>query len=525
MKVNSMIERWLKITKDLGEKQWVIVYDYKLNGSEKTRFYPILIPNEMIDEILRNASWGPSSFRPGPVYYGATNESKYFRFGNDNGIEPLVFCRDFHGIKESYEEISEEFRHFHSLYYDKISNKHVKIDDNGDETDVIVFHENEIKIKLKYIKEFLSVKKMCLVICFQFFREFSSSLEELGIKKVDSLTKESNHVFHLLISNLPDSTKKSFLELCGKKLIKGLKDYKLKSWDNEENKEYVDFIIDVDEDGREIYNTCNPNEVANPGAPHYLTPVFFKKEVLTKYYTNPQKYSVEDNYLKCGGLWGLRFDNNRSEYVIVYLGDLGSYLTMKEQLYWKSFNVPPEGHISLTTFKRDILGQFADPERSDLLFKYKFKSFQRKWLTKFGWYLFKPLAKNDEHFYQSLRILLTNDQAEFDQQVLALAKILIDSLNEKELEKVIIIGKGDKGITKFEKFLRSYKLVDCDKHVSFLRNLHDLRSSGTAHRKSKNYEKVSRVFHIEDKNLMDVFDDILKCSILLLDYLESGFLR
>ncbi|KYK35752.1 MAG: hypothetical protein AYK18_12835 [Theionarchaea archaeon DG-70] len=522
MKVSLMVERWLKIINTLGEEQWIIVYAYKQNECEIARLYSVLIPNEMIVEILENASWDSSMrFEPRFIYYGATNETKYFRFGNDNGIEPLVFCRDFHGIRKSYKEISEEFRHFHNLYYDKKSNKFVKIDDNGDEDDVIVFHENEIKIKLRYIKEFLSVKKMCLVIYFQFLRYFPSSLEKLGIKKVNSLIKESNHIYRLLISDLPTSTKKSFLELSGKKFIKGLKDYERKSWDYRENKEYIDFIIDVDEEGREIYHTCNLDKLA----PQYLTPVFFKKEVLTKYYANPQKYSVEDNYLKCGGLWELPLDNNHSEYVIVYLGDLGIYLTTKEQLYWKSYNVLPEGQISLTSFRRNILGQFTDPERSDLFFKYKFEVFQRKWLTRFGWYLFKPLAENDKHFYQSLRIPLTNDQAEFDQQVLALAKILIDSLNEKELEKTIIVERGDKGITKFEKFLGLYKLADYEKHVSFLRNLHDLRSSGVAHRKSRNYEKVSRVFHIEDKNLMDVFDDILKYSILLMDYLENAFLR
>lgn len=68
---------------------------------------------------------------------------------------------------------------------------------------------------------------------------------------------------------------------------------------------------------------------------------FSTKEVLKKYYDKPQKYKVEDNYIRCGNLWGLRIDNNHKDYVIVFLGDLGSHLSQNEQLYWRHFNIPP----------------------------------------------------------------------------------------------------------------------------------------------------------------------------------------
>lgn len=537
MKTDLTFVDWQRsIRNALGKKQWIVVYAHKESEYEVISFYSALIPIEMISEILENASWDLSMGHgfPGFIYYGATNDTKYFRFGKDNGIEPLVFLRDFHGIKKPYKEILEEFRHFFNLYHDKKNNKYIRIDENGDEDNVVMLYKDKIEIKLRYIKEFLSIKKMCLAIYFDLLRYSSGSLEELGMKGSTELIKGENYIYQLCISDgytpNENNKKKSISTLIGKKLIEGLKDYEPKCWDNEEEKGYLDFVIGVNEEGKEIYHTCNPNKLANyfganPGAPHYLTPIFFRKEVLAKYYANPEKYSVEDNYLKCGGLWGLRLDNNHSKYVIVYLGDLGSDLTTKEQLYWKSFNILPQGNISLTTFRRDFLAEFAGPERNDLLFKYGFESFQGKWYKRFGWHLFKPLKEDDEHYYKSLRIPLTNDQAEFDQQVLALGKILVDSLNDNELKKTVKFEEGGGSIAKFGKFLGSYKLVDYGRHIGFLRNLQSLRSTGVAHRKGRNYQRISKAFHIEDMDLIDVFNEILENSILLLDYLEDEFLN
>jgi hypothetical protein len=53
--------------------------------------------------------------------------------------------------------------------------------------------------------------------------------------------------------------------------------------------------------------------------------------VLTKYYAHPERYSVEDGFLRCQGLWGLKLDNNHHEYIIVFLGDLGRDLPSDEQ--------------------------------------------------------------------------------------------------------------------------------------------------------------------------------------------------
>ena len=45
--------------------------------------------------------------------------------------------------------------------------------------------------------------------------------------------------------------------------------------------------------------------------------------------------------------------------------------------------------------------------------------------------------------------------------------------------------------------------------IEFLRNLQNLRSAGTAHRKGKNYIKIAEVFNIHSTSLVSVFEGIL----------------
>jgi len=535
-KIDLEFTDWVeKIKGNLGKEEWIVVYSSNRSDFERATFYSALIPNRKIKKSLEGPSWDLHIGNGLPTFVfrfkNGKEVGKYYRSPNF-GVEPLIFWRSFHGIKEGYYEVSEEFRHYFNLFEDRKNNKFIAIDDNGDEDDVILAYENEIKIKLKYLKEFLAVKKMHLAIFFDFNRFSEKTIEDLGIKEFHEIVKEDDYVYSIGARNWSSFCNgkiKSQGWLMGKKLIAGLKDFKPKLFDRDE--EYEDFIIGVDENGKEILHTCNPEKLSNyfgknPGAPHFLTPVFFEKEVLTYYYSKPEKYLVEDGYLHCGGLWGLRMDNNHPKYVVVFLGDLGQSLSVKEQKYWKRFNVTLQGSgISRTAWERGFEARFSDPERSDLYFKQKFQSFQEEWEKKFGWKLFEPLSKEDEYCFKTLRIPLTNEQKEFDEQVLFLTKILIDSLNEKELEKGIkITKKGAKGIDKLEAFL-NFKQVRFKGMLEFLRNLQDLRSAAVAHHKGKKYEKIKKVFLIGEKELSDVFDDILIKAIWTLNSLGSYFLK
>lgn len=227
--------------------------------------------------------------------------------------------------------------------------------------------------------------------------------------------------------------------------------------------------------------------------------------------------------MACAGLWQIRIDNNHPKHVVLYLGDLGRDLSFSEHKYWKSFNIAPDGKISEVEFKRGFLAEFAGPESPDLLFKLLFEDVNEKWEEHFGWKIFLPLTKEDSHFYISLRIPANDSQSEFDNQVSALTKVIIDSLNEKQITDALGGSlENEKGISKIERLLEQRKITGYSQHISFLRDLQELRSKSSAHRKGSQYPKIAQKFGIGGKKSNEVFRDILNRAIEMLKFLESS---
>ncbi|MBI3459951.1 hypothetical protein HY009_03360 [Candidatus Acetothermia bacterium] len=124
-----------------------------------------------------------------------------------------------------------------------------------------------------------------------------------------------------------------------------------------------------------------------------------------------------------------------------------------------------------------------------------------------------------------MRIPLVDVQSEFDSQVLALTKILVDSLNEEKIQEQLSTKiKGEKGISKFERFLSTKGFTDYQPHIKFLRDLQSLRSSGSAHRKGEEFRKVATRFSLEEKTLTAVFEEILDRATRFLEYLRDKLL-
>jgi hypothetical protein len=524
----------LKLLKrDLSLTEMLTVYFSDSEGPHNYGIYCALIPNSQIEQALSKLSWDLSHGEgiPGAiVYYEDGKENvEYLRYGNDSGIEPLIIDREFYGIRENYKEICEEFRLFHSLYHDRKRDHFIKIDDAGNEDLVAIVEKNRIRIRLKEIRQFLAIKEMHLSIQFDYREHSMFSLEELDLKEGGSEHREDLMTWGLHYGDFGGiGSYRAFSRLLGKRLIAPLSKSKSGFWGFAEDtkKKYVEYIIGIDDDGEEIIYTSDPDALANnfganPNAPHYLTPVHFRKQVLEKYYQQPSKYSVEDLILRCGHIWSIYIDNHHDEKVCVWLGDLGRDLPYEEQLHWRAYNIPPEGSISGTYFKRQILAQFTDSNRPEHLFRQRYNDLKKICDEYLGWQLLQPLTADDEHHFQSIRIPATDEQRDFDELILGLTKILIDSLNEKQLNKLIHAeerGKIKGSIARLEAALNACDVKDTTNCISFLRKLQKLRSSSAAHRKGNNYRKIANEFGFESQNLRSVFSDILSQALAVLDY-------
>ncbi|OEU81258.1 MAG: hypothetical protein BA872_02845 [Desulfobacterales bacterium C00003060] len=527
----KMLE-WLRC--DLPLNEMVTVYQFDGNSLYSHDIYCALIPNDQIERTLSNSSWDLSHGQglPGAMvhHFGDDADATYLRFGNDGGIEPLVIDREFYGIHEDYKEISEEFRLFHSLYQDRKQDHYLKIDDDGNEHLVGIVEPTRVRVRLKEILQLLAIKEMHLSIQFDCREQSENTLEELGLVEGGSDQRDGLSCWSLCYGDLGGiGSHRAFSRLLGVRLIEPLPKSKSGFWGfaDEPTKRYVDFIIGVNKNGDNVEYTSNPDALANyfganPGAPHDLTAVSFRKEVLDKYYHQPGKYFISDGILKCGRLWSMELDNHHDDKVCTWLKDLGSSLSYEEQLHWRAHNISPDGGVSQTYLKRQILGQSTDSDRPEHLFRQRYHDLVKSCNEYLGWQLLLPLDADDEHHFQCVRISATDEQRDFDELVLGLTKILIDSLNEKQLKSLIPPDQYDDltgSISRLEAALSARGVTDAGDHITFLRNLQNLRSASAAHRKGKKYRKITTEFGVDSHTLRTVFAEILLNALVLLDYL------
>lgn len=523
------------------------------------RIFSCLVNDNVVDESMSHDTWDINHSQVGPFI----NESdgtfiSYSRYWNDN-LEPIVMYLENAGRWDEEVFLAEEFVMYFNLHKEiKGKNEYVyyQVDECGDDVEVAKVKNLNLVVKLKYVKEYIAVKRLNLLIFNDEVISSVRSLNELNcIQTTTNLIKDKDYIFSYALNESPgcDFGYKS----CA--LFRGKCVYRHNDKDIQHlwklcDSGYEEFIVGADKDGNEIFKSCDeyrmPNLFTRQGdEPYSLSPIFFKRDVLSKYFQMVEKYSVQDGYLS-GPTWGIRIDNDRSDdYVVVALVDLGR-IPHKEQLYWKGFNIlpPQNGFYSKTSFNRWFDAIPTDCSVApDLVFKHLYIQANNKWKEKYGWPLFKELAADDQYHFETLHVMGQNDdQKEFDGLIQSITKLVIDSLNEKQLVKAIDSTKSDVvqllnekkvkelkpsniqgGITKFECFLISEGLLNVD-IVKLLREIQELRSCTVAHRKSTKLDsKTEDLFNFfgilqdSDKvvlyNLLNRLNEMLKWLISIVE--------
>lgn len=505
-------------SKFLIKNGWLKIYEsVTKSNDDSSGIYCCLVSNNQLEQHNENYSWPFTQGSEGkPSVYGDNSYKTY----DEEGLEPFLFYKHFHLAETSvkYIDISEEFILYFKLYEkgnDKQNRTFYYVDDYGELDEVIKVEPNLIKIKIKYLKEYITIREMNFVICYDFMRLLKTIPTEWNIIHKDELIQESDFVYSHLIRKVDDRTQSWIM---GKVFIKP--NVEKKTHFDLGNSINEDFIIDYDENGELLYENCG-----NTDGNHFKV-TYFKKEVLNKYYNEPHTYEV-DGFSVGSKFFRLKIDNNVSDYVPVFLINL-RILSHKEQLHWKQYNIPPkEGmNISRTYYKTMIEGEWAEePETVDLFFKSKYEDFNTKWEKRFGWKLYKPLSAKDEYLFTSLHKITSNNSKSFCEQTLTIVKLTIDRLNEKELAKGLNLDSKIRGIGKFEHFLKSHYL-SIPEMFEFLRNLQNLRSGLIAHsfsESNKDCKSAIEYFGLENDNYAKVSEEIFSKSIFTLNTLEKHF--
>lgn len=487
-----MTEEWLvqeDVHEDflaLGRGPWTVVYrSLYVSKHEDLGIYCAFAPTDYRERALSDPGWDLMVTDGRPGFSQGSGErgelvTTYHRLGDDGVVEPLVLHREFYGSHPGYLEIVQEFRLFHNLYWDDERHTLMKAREDGTAKVAVEVSEDEVRVKTKLLRQYQAARQLDLLLFIDSRRYAGSAGEALPEEKkwrTDELcaTRYPNTLLSPPITRylatraiLPPPVERSGI------------------WPYEEvDDHFPDFAIGYDEEGEEVRLSCNP------GLENLLTPVFFTRDVLYKYYDNPERYTVEDGALRCSGSWMLKIDNDVPDHVVVFLGDLGRALPKSERDYWRSFNVAPEGTMSQTGMRRAFLGEPAEAQVPDLKVRAMYRRLVEDWKKQKGWALFREPTGPDAKLLQRLRVPLNESQVEFEESLDILAKLLSDGLNDKEIKSRLQSPvRDEKSISKFERWLRQEGYGHADRDVKLLRDVQELRSKVAAHRKSADYEKT-----------------------------------
>lgn len=524
-----------KLSSGFCENGWITLFQ-----NTPVHVFSYLVDDEKVDMVLKNTSWDLCMSNTGPLINETDGVFLSYQRYYENGIEPLVLIHETRGRFIQMVDIIEELVMYFDLRKEieaKDKYTYYQVDESGEDVKICVYDGNHFLMRIDYLKEFLAIKQMSMVIAMEYLVHSSMTILDLhGIEHPFVQEQFDNIVLEHSLMQEPmiNHGYQTFSILRGKYIYRHDANDIKHLWGPKDNG-YEDYQI-CDENGNICSITCEEDKVPNlfnrkGNEPYSLTPVFFQREVLKKYYSNSIEYHVFD-----GGVyakeWSTYLDNDRmDDYVVVPLKDLGK-LPHRVQLYWKSYNVIPipGTTYSMTALQRWFAGCPCDPQYAvDLILRKRFYDVNDKWQKVNGWPLLLPLAKGDEYHVCSIhRMFERNNDQEFDDLVLSIVKIFIDSLNEKELVKhtletddVITYLKSKDcdaasalrgGIAKLECFLISQGAT-CDEDIHFLQQLQRLRSSSIAHRKStdlsKDQKKAYDYFQRNIKSDQEVMDNIM----------------
>ena len=502
--------------------------------------YSALIKPNRIRPILRDTRWvyqvgaGLPYFESADSEFGT--EDQYWPLGNEHGDEPLVIYRDYLGMRPAHFEMSQEFCLYHNLFHDSRSNTFIKFDEAGDEHLVIAVqdHQKLVEVRLRELRQFLAATSKHLLLQYESVIWSELTAKELGLevgreefKKTESATWSITYGE----SQAYGPERKTLSRLVCLRLIPPFPLVKgeIPGYGDCRSSQFVDFVVGSDEFGNDLVYTCNPkvlqvNDKRGDGTPGYLTPVAFRKSVLDRYHDHPSKYSVSAGHVNCGALWNLHIDNCHDDKVFAWLGDLGQKLPFSEQLHWRSHNFTPSSGISQTFYRNQILGEWVAGNQPDHQFREEYKNLAKVCRERLGWGLLIDVSDDDQNVLGNIRIPASDEQRSFDELVLGLAKILVDSLNESKLKEICLVSGKEPppgSISRLECVLAASNEKGFETHITFLRNLQSLRSAGSAHLKGKRYRDLLKRLGLDLQGRRVAFVGLLGKANWLLSYLKE----
>lgn len=471
------------------------------------------------DDLLKRREFEIDSTFFGMSTFERLNNGVEFNLGQTyeekgTSFEPFVIKRDFHGLQESTYDIVQNFVLYHNLFFD---HKQAAYFDVLKEAKVVKYiSSRHICILKDYLRDYLAARKMILIRYHTYGRSLDVSMSDVfEEERIEYAKAGTDHKYWITIRPFGSNNKNAHSLLRGKDVILPYVEPKREDYVYLSNKpkRYAAYIYKIAEDGKYVEESCDQGPEGHSG--RFLTPVFFEKGVLQKYYKKDRFYTVRDGRVRCLDLWDIPFGENSDGLIHVLLGDLGR-IPYNEQMQWRQYNVPPRGKMNRNFVSRQLLGEFTERDsicENLLMLKDQINaSFESCYEFK----LFKGLPPGNEHVEANFHTLTTNEEQEFSEQILNMAKLFVDTLDQANLERNVDQSTANTGEGKSIIFLEHFLIEKCVAEsdskniVRSFRMVQKLRSQSAAHLKSTKYDKTLQDFGLDDLTPKDRFEGVVR---------------
>ena len=266
--------------------------------------------------------------------------------------------------------------------------------------------------------------------------------------------------------------------------------------------------------------TTNYFEAQGNSLPFELSPAFFRPEVLSKYKTDREKYTLDERDLRCRSAWSLRgIDVNEAGQVHAYICDLRS-LPYAELLHWLSFNEAPKVGISKRAAVNDFEGKFVD-------FEAPLSAVQRvlrRWDSeRVGFWQLQ-----DGRLMDRVNKPLTSSRDEWGEAFMDLAKLLVEGFStqriRQELDAVrVLYALEDRTLLLLEKLLT--KKGGTNVRLDGLRAVQSLRSRVKGHVGGSGADELSENALSEFETYGNHFDHVCREVAQDLQQIEAALIQ
>jgi hypothetical protein len=448
----------------------------------------------------------------------------------DHGIDIEFFCqvRQHHDLVPPNLEISHPFL----WYWDAFERKGNWYYLNAAGRDQPLVRASitpehwAVQIQALELRHYLAARSQALVVQI----DHVVKLESQDFDRADSEHRSDwVHATWHAVSDRSIGDRPHFSRLLAQYVIQPLAGVRTPRWEERDHgPDYQEFQYGTDpETSQPLVESCDPDALGtyfddDPSRLHYLTPVYFDRNVLARYSSEPSRYNVTSTRLSCLDLWGVDISINTAGQVEVYLGDIGSRIPPSEWPHWKAHNVAPAGQMAEHRFRRDFLNQPASSNDHSARFKRARRRAGAAYRELFETPVWREQTGTDGLEFERLHGPTSIEAGSLKGPVLIIAKAVVDAIDPAPLRAYL--GDTSTDRKTIELLERVEKQLGGDgSAAATLRDLYRFRSTGIAHLGGHSAEKAADRLGVAGSDPIEAFEIICKRVSASLESLADLF--